>query len=302
VKNLLPNFICPGAQKSATTTLHDILIQHPDIYLPENKETHFFDKDEKYDKGIDFYLNEFYSEIKNEKIIGDITPGYMFFEDSVERIYNTLGDNIKIIFMLRNPIERAYSHYWMSYRRTYENKTFEKAIELEKGRIKKDYFNRSHYSYIERGYYARQIKRFLEFFPKENMKFVIFEYFINDTENSIEDVLSFLDLDYDYYLKLNKKSNAAFLPKFRKVTELLRKPPDIVKKIGSVLPIKIKSKIVKTVTKINQEEFDKPKMKTATKEKLLDIFYEDIKELESIINKDLDLWYDNSKNNLKGRN
>jgi len=293
---LLPNFICPGAQKSATTTLHDILIQHPNIYLPENKETHFFDKDEKYDKGIDFYLNEYYSDIKNEKIIGDITPGYMFFEDSVKRIYNTLGDNIKIIFMLRNPVERAYSHYWMSYRRTYESKSFEKGIELEQERIKKCYFNRSHFSYIERGYYARQIKRFLEFFPKENMKFVIFEDFINNTENSIEDILSFLNLDDDYYLKMNKKSNAAFLPKFRKITEFLRKPPNIVKKLSSVLPIKAKSKIVKAINKINQQDFDKPKMKTVTKRKLINVYYKDIRELENIINKDLSLWYINSKN------
>jgi len=288
---MLPNFICPGAQKSATTTLHDILIQHPDIYLPQNKETHFFDKDKEYIKGVNFYKNEYYSTVKEEKIIGDITPGYMFFEDSVKRIYNTLGDNIKIIFMLRNPIERAYSHYWMSYRRTYENQTFERAVELESDRLNKNYFNKNHFSYIERGYYARQIKRFLEFFPKENMKFIIFNEFINNKNDSVKGILNFLNLNSEVHLSLDKKSNSAFLPRFRIITKILKSSPKIIKKTGKLLPDDIRKKIVNLIEISNKQKFQKPKIKYETRNKLINIYYEDIIELESIINKDLSFWY-----------
>lgn len=293
---MLPNFICPGAQKSATTTLHDILIQHPEIYLPSKKETHFFDIDKKFKKGIDFYLNQYYSDVENEKIVGDITPGYMFFENSLERIVETLGEDIKILFMLRNPIERAYSHYWMSYRRTYENKSFEKGIELEKERIKKDYFNRSHFSYIERGFYAKQIKRFLKVFPKKNMKFIIFNEFINNKSSSIEEILYFLNLDTKVPLELDKKSNSAFLPRFKKITSFLKNPPYVVKMISKIFSDKTKKKIINIINEKNKQNFKKPKMKTVTRNKLIEIYYEDMKELENITNKDLSFWY-NKKNN-----
>jgi len=171
----LPNFLCVGAQKAGTTTLHDILIQHPEIYLPEIKETKFFQDNSKYRKGLDYYEKEFFGKWNGERAVGEIDSVYMYFEYVPERIYKHLGKDIKLIFMLRNPVDRAYSHYWMSYRRGYETETFERAIELEQKRIKIDEFHKIHFSYIDRGFYAKQIKRYLKLFPKENMLFIIFE-------------------------------------------------------------------------------------------------------------------------------
>lgn len=198
VLQVLPNFICPGAQKSATTTLYALLKQHPDIYIPECKETHFFDS-KKYKKGLDFYEKQFFSDVKGEKVIGDITPIYMYLDYIPERIYKSLGKDIKFVFMLRNPIDRAYSNYWMWYRSGDEKESFEKAIKLEKLRITASKFNRHYYSYVDRGFYAKQIERYLEYFNKTNMKFVLFEEFIDNLYDTTIEIFDFLEVD-----KMNK--------------------------------------------------------------------------------------------------
>jgi hypothetical protein len=104
------SFYCIGTQKAGTTTLHDILKTHSQIYLPENKEAHFFDRNDRFNKGINWYLNYFFSSVKNEKAIGSFTPEYIFFPKVAKRIYESLGTNIKFIVILRNPVERAISN------------------------------------------------------------------------------------------------------------------------------------------------------------------------------------------------
>ena len=160
------NFYCVGAQKAGTTTLHDILIQHPEVYLPETKEAHFFDEDEKYKKGLNWYKKTFFSNYKGEKISGSCNPEYMYFDDVPKRIYDTIGTDVKFVFIFRNPMNRAYSHYLMSKRRCYEELSFADAILEEDKRIKKDYFNKTHFSYVSRGYYSQQVERYLKYFPK----------------------------------------------------------------------------------------------------------------------------------------
>ncbi len=118
----LPNFLCVGAQKAGTTTLYEILKQHPDIFLPQNiKETKFFVYDEKYEKGVQWYQKEFFSEWNGQKAIGEVDPAMMFEEKSAQRIFDTLGNNVKLIFIFRNPVARAYSHYLMSQRKGAED-------------------------------------------------------------------------------------------------------------------------------------------------------------------------------------
>ncbi|SHJ50387.1 sulfotransferase family protein [Paramaledivibacter caminithermalis] len=241
---MLPNFICPGTQKAATTSLYALLKQHPDIYIPECKETHFFDS-KKYYKGLDFYEKKFFNKVKEEKIVGDITPIYMYLEYIPKRIYQCLGKNIKFVFMLRNPIDRAYSNYWMWYRNGYETKTFEDAIKSEKSRINKSRFNKRYYSYIDRGFYAKQIKRYLKFFNKKNMKFVIFEEFVDNLYNVTNEIYDFLE----------------------------------VKRMNKIKFIKLNNNPLKV-----------PPIHISTRKSLLNLYYDDIKELETIINKDLGNW------------
>ena len=95
----LPNFLCVGTQKAGTSTLFEILRQHPDIFLPPEKETHFFYSDGNYAQGASWYKAAFYSDWAGQKVIGDITPEYMFRKNVPERIKATLGADVKIVFM-----------------------------------------------------------------------------------------------------------------------------------------------------------------------------------------------------------
>ena len=131
----LPNFMCIGAAKSGTTSLYDILKQHSDIFLPSFKEPHFFDIPSVYQNGIEWYEKTYFQSVKNEKCIGDFSPTYLFDEHAPERILNDLGDNVKFIIILRNPVDRAYSHYLHSKRDEHENLSFKDALSLEKNRV-----------------------------------------------------------------------------------------------------------------------------------------------------------------------
>jgi len=291
---MLPNFLCVGAQKSGTTTLFDLLKEHPEIYLPSCKEVHFFDIEKNYKKGIIWYENTFFANWKGEKTIGEITPSYMYFDKVPERIRDMLGSDIKLIFMLRNPIDRAYSHYWMSFRRRYEKESFEKAIDLEPERLKKGEFEQFHFSYIDRGFYAKQIKNYLKFFPKENMLFIIFEDFIKRMDKIFKEICHFLNVDPEFTpSKLNIKSNPDSIPRFKIVQDLIYSQNNYIKNLGKlILPHKtVRNYIIKKIESWNLVPFTPPKMRELVREQLFKIFLSDIEELEKLINRDLSLWF-----------
>ena len=93
----LPNFMCIGASKSGTTTLYDILRQHPDIFIPSYKEPHFFDSPIVFERGVDWYENTYFRNVKNRKCIGDFTPSYLFEGKAPQRILRALGKDVKFI-------------------------------------------------------------------------------------------------------------------------------------------------------------------------------------------------------------
>jgi hypothetical protein len=293
---LLPNFICPGAQKAGTTTLHNILKQHPDIFLPNLKEAHFFDIEDRYKKGILWWIDNFFYNYSGQKAIGAITPAYLYFEKIPERILNHLGSNIKLIFMLRNPVDRAYSNYWMAYNRGYETETFKEAIDLESSRLKIDEFHRLNFSYIDRGLYAKQIKRYIKLFPEKNMFYVIFETdFLRNREELIGKLLNFLGVESNVKLDIGIKSNPSSLPKIKFVRGLLydRNKYVIIKRLLKPLIPKenLQLKLSAFIDKINQNPFKPPKLDENFKKYLIKkYFYNDIKELETIINRDLSFW------------
>ncbi|MHA1337414.1 MAG: sulfotransferase domain-containing protein [Promethearchaeota archaeon] len=288
---MLPNFLGVGAQKAGTTTLYDLLKQHPNIYLPRRKEIHFFDKESNYKKGISWYENEFFSEVKGQKAIGEITPIYMYLDCVPKRIYESLGKEVKLIFILRNPIDRAYSHYWMSFSRGYEKETFENAIELEKERLKRGPFEKSHFSYIDRGFYSKQIKRYLKYFSKENMLFIIFEQFIRNIPDTLYRVYNFLEVEPNINFDYNKKSNPASIPRSSLINNAIHGSSSLKEIIKYFFPDKkARLFLARIIDKINKTQLKKPQMKFRTKKLLIEKYKNEIKELEKIIEKDLSFW------------
>ncbi|HET8837569.1 MAG TPA: sulfotransferase domain-containing protein, partial [Flavobacteriaceae bacterium] len=200
------DFVCIGAQKAGTTTLHDILKTHPKIYLPPKKEAQFFDINERYEKGLDFYFTSFFDTYEGEPLIGNVNPNLQIDNRSIDRLIDCFGTDIKVIFMLRDPVDRAYSHYLMSKRRGIEKLPFLEAIKKESFRIANPnkhpnyfskelgHFEKNHLGYLFRSHYLKTIKYLFAKLPSERIKFYLFEDFVENRKKAIQEVLLFLDI------------------------------------------------------------------------------------------------------------
>jgi hypothetical protein len=153
----LPNFLCIGAQKGGTTTVHHLLRAHPDVFVPANKELHFFDRDDHYKRGVLFYENGF-AGWRGEPAIGECTPAYLFTEPAAQRALELLGRRTRILAVLRQPVTRAWSHYLMNYRTFLEDRTFEEALQAEGPQTDRTW------AYLARGRYAHQLERWRDRF------------------------------------------------------------------------------------------------------------------------------------------
>lgn len=293
------DFLVVGAQKSGTTTFHQILSKHPDICLPRCKETYFFVVDEYFTKGLDFYLEHFL-KCNGKKVRGEVCPAYMYWDYVPERIKNLLGTDVKLIFILRNPVDRAYSHYLMNfYKRGIENEPFVHALDLEPERINKSWNDRHLYSYIDRGFYAIQISQYLKFFPRGNMKFIIFEDFILQRERLLRELFDEIGCNFQLLPK-NAMSTKAFstgTPRSRLLRDFIYKPKPLPQFVKNWLRNTLGDERIYTVTvkamELNQKEFtnNENKMDESLKKTLIDVYMEDIRKLENIIQRDLSQWY-----------
>ena len=201
--DFLVNFLIVGTQKGGTTALAKFLAQHPDICFAPCKEVHFFDGVE-YDRTQNqAQLNQLYQQSfpnwQGQQIVGEATPIYMYLPFVAERIYH-YNPQMKLIFLLRDPVERAISHYNMELGRGLEWLSLPAAIALEPYRLWKDRHNlheksslRCH-SYSDRGFYAQQIIRMQQYFPREQMLFLKTGDLWQHHRGILQDIYDFLGL------------------------------------------------------------------------------------------------------------
>jgi hypothetical protein len=201
-----PDFLIIGAQKAGTSSLFHYLSQHPDIDLPSEKELHFFDI--QYENGIEWYSNLFPKKrFLSRKITGEASPYYLFHPLAAERVHAHYS-NIKLIVLLRNPIDRAYSHFQMERNRGIEPEPhFIRAVELENERIANEEKqikcgkinssdNFRNYSYVRRGLYGKQIALWLQYFLPRQILFIKSEDFFSNTNIHLERIQNFLGVSY----------------------------------------------------------------------------------------------------------
>lgn len=187
----LPNFLGIGAQKCGTTTLHQILNLQEKIFLPREKELHYFTK--YYDKPLSWY-NEFFKAGRDKEVKGEITPYYLYHESAAQRIAKDLP-NVKLIILLRNPIERTISQYNHSRRLGYEQLNIEEALQKESQRLKSggEYSHQKH-SYLSRSKYNLQIKRYEQYFNKNQILILKSENFFKLEAECLTSISNFLNI------------------------------------------------------------------------------------------------------------
>lgn len=287
-----PSFICIGAQKAGTTTLQDVLAQHPDIYLSPTKEIKYFHRNEHYSKGMKWYLNHFSEALPHQKI-GDITPDYILYKETAQRIYNDLGKDIKIIVLLRNPVNRTFSQFnFHKAAKVEQEDDFRKIIknypkiDLENSNFI-NWYTPSYY--VERSLYYNQLKRYYEIFPKENIHVAIFEELFGEKrEAELDRLFHFIGINRMSNVKV-KHTHTTRIPKnnfFTKAINKLKKLKQVIKLfLPRELYVSFRNYIIKLTTR-------KPeKMDADFKKELFNVYFDkDVQQLERLIGRDLSIW------------
>ena len=292
------NLFCIGCPKSGTTTLFKILCQHSQIHTPKFKEPFFFNNS-NYQNGIDWYAKTYYDDIKNEKWVLDFTPSYLYSDEALFRINEySKGKDLKFIVMLRNPVERAYSHYLHTLRDGLEDLDFNDAIQAESERLlnyENNLLSQLKYSYIYQSLYHKHLSKYFESFGRNNFFVINYDSQLLDKSEfklMISDLQNFLEIKIEN-LNIEIKENSASESRF-KILQTLVNSNGLHKRLARLL---FKSKLnrqilVNKLRKLNEKKMVKKDLEAEIKKNLYEkYFHADVLKLESLLEKKLN-WND----------
>ena len=301
-----PNLYIVGAPKAGTTSLYHYLSQHPDIAIPD-KEPRFFIKESIQNISdadpIKPYLlrssvldelayTKLYAN-KSEKIKCDASTQYLYHHDEVITKIKQLKEikPPKILILLRNPVERAFSNYSHNFS-TYENLDFKHALEKESERISKGFNSFWHYKGLST--YAESVKAYKDAF--KHVKVVFFEEFVKDIDKSLVDIFDFLEVDSNFkvsHFMINKKSTGA--PKSKKLNTILQSSSkfSIIKKILHNTIGEQKTKLIRELIMRKNLSKSKISLDESLKFDLESYFIDDIAQLKKILPEHNIGWLDN---------
>lgn len=215
-----PHFIIIGVQKGGTNSLYNYLCQHSQILAASQKEIHFFTLN--YDKGLDWYQTQFPANADGKLLLtGEGSPYYLFHPLVPQRLYEAFPET-KLIVLLRDPVERAISHYYWEVRIGCESLSLEEAIAQEPQRLQGETekiladgtyfsFNHQHYSYLARGIYVEQLQHWMKFFSKEQFLILKSEDLYSNSAKIVNQVFDFLGVPH-YELPSYDKYNVNNYP------------------------------------------------------------------------------------------
>lgn len=284
--------------KAATTSAYTYLLQHPDIYMPKVKEPMFFNN---YKQENDYFIKgrkgvknrtlekykSLFNNVKNEKAIGEASPAYILNE-MAPKLIKELIPQVKIIAILRQPIDRAYSNFLHAKRDKREPvNDFETAFEKEEKRIKNNWSPL--YYYKSKGYYFHLLSRYYALFNKENIKVLLFEDFVKNPIACTQEVYQFLEVDTSFVPDTSKSANVSGVP----TNSIIGKTVSFLRHYRLLPKLSISTILPKwAVQTLFQSAYKKPEpISSELRKKLTDKYYkEDILQLEKLIEKDLSHW------------
>ncbi|MCH2146718.1 MAG: sulfotransferase [Phycisphaerales bacterium] len=263
------SFIMAGCQRCGSTWVDAALREYPEIFLPAQKQTYFFD--ENYEKGTDWYLSQFQDACHSEvyKAVGEISTGYCL-PHAIPKMAALLP-HIKIIMAMRHPVERAYSNY--QTRKAVNNwSSFESALEQDP-------------NFYDRGRYIEQIEALLEHYPREQLHFVLYDDLKQNDKAYLDSILDFLGIDSTRVnSQIGLVRNASIFPRLRKTLHTLG--------LKSVVNAISRSAIGDVVRKRNKKKRKSSalSMNPQTRSELVAYFKPYNEKLASFLNRNLDHW------------
>lgn len=299
-----PNFLIVGAAKSGSTSLYQYLSQHPEVFMPVNKEPNYFvaEYQQKMAKDCPSYKidmnrmvfdeNEYYNLFNkatlDHKAIGEASVTYLFKpEFAIPKIKKELGDP-KIIIILRNPIKRAFSHYSYACELGLETLSFEDALDAEDNRLKNNWS--STFAYTNQGMFYEQVKAFKEAFA--NVHVLLLDDFVENNQLELNKIYNFLNLENSFKNNFEENFNISGQPRIKLLHKFLIQDDLVKNKIRSIIslffPEKKLREFARKLRTMNQG--DKLLMSKSDNQKLNGLYKEDIKALSQLLNLDLTKW------------
>ena len=264
---MLPNFLGLGAARSGSTWIARVLMHHPDVFVPTKKELHFFDR--YFENGIDYYKQEFVGHAE-EIAVGEVTPQY-FHNPAIAPLINEYLPDVKMFVSLRNPVQRAYSHYWrlVAVSEQQPVPSFEDAL-LNTPEI------------LEVGHYVEHLERFYKLFSPEKMKVMIYDDLEADPTAFMNELFGFLGVSENTAVDLaDQRINSA-----ASLQNLGRN-----KGIWYVYRVLDKLRIYRVSGKLEQiNRRELPTMSSETELMLKNHYQPFNKRLESLLGRDLGFW------------
>lgn len=299
--NIRPDFFIVGAPKCGTTAMYIYLKEHPEIFMSEEKELHYFGSDLKshwFQRDLDKYLSHF-SEGNGMKRVGEASVWYLYSKKAAKEIKD-FSPSSRIIIMLRNPIDMMYSNYYQFLYNGNENlPSFKEAIEAEEDRkCGKSVPETVHFAeglfYSDTARFSQQVQRYFDVFNRERVHVIIYDDFKSDTAKVYGETLEFLEVDPSF-LPNFKIINPNKLVRIKTLRNLIVKPPGWYTTAGRILlPDSLREYMVHLLKGFNKQfntSFEvRPPMDPELRRRLRKRFEPEVEQLSSLLGRDLTHW------------
>lgn len=291
----LPNFIIIGAAKAGTTSLWHYLGQHPDVFISGVKEPNYFitlDHKayralERQKGGSQVVTSEWrsyeslFENAGRRHAVGEASPAYMFYEHTAQAIKSKLP-NVKLICILRDPCERAFSHY--NFLRLYQReplRRFREAVDTDQQRPEAEKWH-----YIDQGLYFEQLSRYFELFSSDQIKVVFNQDLKANGTAVLAEIFDFLNVDASPDIDMSARLTVSGEPRSEFVHWFLAGANPMRRYLGPILPTRLRA----MARRLKNANLRRQKLGAADRTWLMQFFHEDIRQLESLLQVDLPSW------------
>ena len=286
----MPNFLIIGAMKSGTTALYYYLEQHPEIYMSPVKEPNFFSSQENAaDTVTDIgAYQHLFRGVSGEKAIGEASHSYLYEPSAAAEIRGYIPE-ARLIAILRNPIERAYSHFLHMVRSGTEPfDDFAQALQAEEADIDQE---RTFQDYIGRGLYYEQLQRYFGTFPREQIRVYLYEDLSDAPIRTVQDAFRFLKVDDSFVPDVSLRRNVSGHPKYKTLDGLLRSQSRLKHAAKIYLPARMRWRLSKAFDDLKTRNLvEPPPLQPEVRRQLIRVYREDILKVQELIHRDLSGW------------
>ncbi|MFD0979405.1 sulfotransferase family protein [Tropicimonas aquimaris] len=302
---MVPDFILIGAGRSGTTSLYHYLAQHPQIAMSQVKETNYFcwcvegeAIDDVETAEVTYlvrsdadYTNQF-SHALPTQLCGEASPRYLYAPGVAERIASD-APHARLIAILRNPIERAWSN-WMGLRNAgAEDRSFEQMIEAEIRSLERP-LQPGERSILRAGMYHEHLSRYLEVVPRNRLLVLLFDDFKRAPGDVLASVFRFLEVDQSAVINVSVRFNPTGVPRNQFLDRITAKSP-LTAALKTSLPTPIARPLYRTAMRLRASNRARPDMSAQARTKLQELYRADTEALEYFLGRDLSAWLGRSE-------